>query len=307
MWSRQTLQQLARTDSPLGRALRQGLHGLRAALRAALDEASGADPAAAGCRDLIEALDAALGAAPRSVDEAGGASRPEELFPEPPREAPLPAVAPPPAPRLTAPPPAAPAFPATAVLLAALRQARWEEGPLLARSLGPVRLRGQSDAEVWPEAQRLLLRLPPHTARACGQQLLEQVLRLGGRLQEDQAQAVLVPYHTEGWIFPGLTGEVKAPGLYASAAAPHPRLGTWPADPELRVLAGVVSLGLAMTELDANLRHALKDLHRFSLMPLEGEHRQRYAEELVRRYQRVIVAAEPVEALQARLDRAGGR
>src|SRR5882724_7300763 len=88
-------------------------------------------------------------------------------------------------------------------------------------------------------------------------------------------------------IYPGVTGEIRAPGLRsAPTAALDPRIEP-PPDEQLRPLAGITSSCLWFSEHGVQLHHCLKAVFRFGITPLTGEQRERFVAELLRRWERV--------------------
>lgn len=299
-----SLRRLLRSSSRLGQACRLALVGFRAQLQAALAEGDG-DPAGEAASEVLAALGEVMevdGEAPPVLELA-------DVIPPPPVGNAIRGV-----PEPTDPPAALPvtpganatglaARPATSLLAQSVREARLEEHPQIVRHCGPVKLRGGQDDELWPEIGRLLLRLPSSAAKAVNNVLSDVLQRLKARTEEDRGQATMVPLHRDEWLFPALTGAVQAPGLFASNASPHPSLGAWPDDSELRVLAGATSFLLAVIDIDTELHLALKDLYRFGIIRLNADYRNQLRSELLHRYQRVLSeTANAADALRARLD-----
>jgi hypothetical protein len=259
---------LARPDSRASQALRWSLHGLRGSLRAALDEAA-ADPGGEELRGLLAELDSLLDR---------GSIPPDSVLPS--ESAPALPVT-----------PAEPDFPPGSPRLLPLARAVAADSrfrPDLERSP----LRQGSDEEIWNDVQRLLLRAPPRLAEEWRQRSLQLAAKAGGR--PDETRAAVVPLGRDEAIYPGLTGDVDAKGLRSTSDAPlDPRVAA-PADSGLRFLAGVVSTYLWFIENDPHLGHCLKTVFRFGITPLGEDQRQRYLEELVKLWKRVVAgAAEP--------------
>jgi hypothetical protein len=272
---------LTRRDSPAALALRWGLHGLRATLQAALDEVPASD---AGCEDLRALL--------TEFDDllAGSDGRPACR--------------------------AAPAQPtgdtASAVLpvdstgdgagqprLLGLARAVAEDSRL---SEGKAQVRTGSDEEIWGDVQRLLLRLPPALAEEWQRRSLQLAEQAGARANEETSSPAL-PLAEEKWIYPGLSGAVRAAGLRSSPTARlDPRI-TALADGGLRSLAGITSACLWFAENDPLFCHCLKSVFRFGVAPLAGEQRERYVAELLRLWERVRSGNQSFkERLRSRLD-----
>jgi hypothetical protein len=248
---------LALGSSPASQALRWGLHGLRAALCAALEEApntAGADE----LRVLLADLDTLLAAGPRS-------SATDPVLPTYDRSD------------------QGPTAPRFLPLVHALAEDQRIRADL--RS-------GSSDEETWNDIQRLLLRLPAALAGEWQQRCLEHAQKIGAR--PDESRTAVVPLLHDDLIYPGLTGAVEANGLRSDAsAALDPRVKP-PAESGLRFLAGVVSTCLWFIDNDPLLCHCLKGVFRFGVAPLKDEQRERYVGELLRLWERVVAGrAEP--------------
>jgi hypothetical protein len=264
---------LARRDSPAAQALRWGLHGLRATLRAALDEVSSSDAGRDDLRALLAELDPLLSAS----EAASGAVLPVDA----PGERP-------------------PADGAGQPRLLALAHTVAAD-PRLTEGTGcPVRTGG--DDQIWNDVQRLLLRLPPGLAEEWRRRCLQHAEQAGFRAAEETPSPTL-PLAEEKWIYPGLTGADRAAGLRSSPTARlDPRI-TAPADTGLRTLAGITSAWLWFAENDPHLCHCLKGVFRFGVAPLAGEQRERYVTELLRLWERVRSGNQSFkERLRSRLD-----
>jgi hypothetical protein len=264
-WPEQMAPLLGRPDWRAGQALRWGLRGLRASLQGALEEVA-QDPGSDQLRGLLTELDRLL--TPGEGTELPAAAA-EGL--------------PPPAtnqPRLV---PLARAIAADRRFQAELRRPPIHEF---------------SDEVIWNEVQRLLLRLPPHLAeegRLLCRQHAEQV---GGQL--DGSAAVALPAPRDEAIYPGLAGDVCAPGLCSSPVAPLDARLAPPTDESLLPLAGTVSTWVWFAEHDPHLHHALKSVFRFGMPPLTGEQRERYVAELLRLWERARATAAALQADSSR-------
>jgi hypothetical protein len=263
---------LGTTDSRAAQALRWGLVGLRASLRAALEE-NADDPGGVDLRGLLSELDALLGR-----DQVASSCRTD--FQGRPNEAgrtwksvlpseitslagvPSDPVLPPDG----TPPAASPWLLPLARALAA--DAR----------LGRPPVRDTNDDAIWNDVNRLLLRLPPGLADEWRRRSLQQAEQAGGRA--DETAMAIVPLGSDEVLYPGLTGAIRADGLRAGAAL-DPRVAP-PADGELRPLAGVASACLWFAEHDPHLGHCLRSVFRFGVTPLAGGQRDRYVTELLR-------------------------
>jgi hypothetical protein len=259
---------LARPDSRAAQALRWGLRGLSACLRASLDEVPD-DPGGDDLQELLSALESLL--AP-----AGAVSGPALPVDEP---------APPPAEASPEVSPTSRAGPdgAGPRLLPLSRAVAAE--PRFREVLRRSPLRDGSDDDIWNDVQRLLLRVAPELGEEWRRRSLSCSAEAGGRPSD--AGAAVLPLGRDEAIYPGLTGAVQAPGLCSKAGAPLAPQVPEPADPGLRPLAGVVSAYLWFIERDPHLHHCLQGVFRFGVPPLTGGgQRQRYREELLRRWDR---------------------
>jgi hypothetical protein len=257
-WPPQLSALLARADSRAAQALRWGLCGLRASLRAMREEVP-LDPGCDDLRGILTELDALL-EAPRPSGAADTAE--------------LPAVG------LTS----------DAPRLLPLVQAAAAD-PRLREALRRRPLRDDSDPNIWNDIQCLLLRLPPAAAGEWRRRCLSVAEQAGAR--PDEARAAALPLGRDEAIYPGLTGTVEAPGLRSAVSAPaDPRVSAPPApDKDVRFLAGVTSACLWFVENDPQLHHCLASVFRFGLAPLAGDQRERYVAELLRLWGRVSAGA----------------
>jgi hypothetical protein len=271
---------LVRSDSRASQALRWSLYGLRASLQAALEEVSN-DPGAAELRGLLAELDQFL----MPGSSVGGLSLPVEGVrdPVPTREA---------------------EKRGESRLLPLLRAVTAEPrfGEILQRSPLPE----GSDNEIWNDIQRLLLRVPPELAEEWRRRCLSLAAQVGAR--PEGAECLLLPLGRDEVIYPGLTGAIKAGGLRSVATAPlDPRIRD-SSEPDLHLLAGVISACLWLLEHDSHLHHCLASVFRFGVPPLTGDQRQRYLGELVRLWEQVrsgagsLTAKKSGQALKERLD-----
>jgi hypothetical protein len=259
-WPTLLVDLLARSSSPEARALRWGLHGLRATLQAALTDvpASAVGPE---LQELIGELTVLLereGQAPAPTLPADGAAEQRAGNESD-------------GPRLRS------------LALAIVKDAR------LAAELAESPLDDSTDAEIWSSIHRLLLRVPAGVAEEWRRRAQELAEQAGGRL--DEWAAVPLPLPWDQSIYPGVTGAIRAPGLRSDPTTPlDPRVAP-PPDAAPRELAGIVSACLWLVNHDPHLKHCLKAVFRFGLSPLSGEQGQRYQSELLRLWERVCTAA----------------
>jgi hypothetical protein len=174
--------------------------------------------------------------------------------------------------------------PRTGALLAALR-AEVEGSARLQERLGPFRPQAATDAELWNEVQRLLLRLAPPDAQQWSARAAELACEAGARPASWVAHCLLD--ESSEVVYPGLTGSVEAPGLVLSPRATlHPALGG-PFTGDAALFAPDVSFCLYFAEWDGTLHHALEAVRPLGAHALTGAQRERYARELLRRFQQV--------------------
>jgi hypothetical protein len=259
---------LARPDSPAACALRWGLLGLRASLRAAVEEFPN-DPAGQELRGVLGEIDALL-------TGGGSGEIATELLPQ--------AGA------------AAAAMPLLPLARAVAADAR------LAEALQRCPLRTGSDEEIWSDVQRLLLRVPQAVCVEWRRRSLELATKVGA--QPIEARSLLLSLGWDELIYPGLSGALDVPELRSLASAlPDPRVGSAP-DEELSPPAAAVAACTYFAENDPALHHCLAGVFRFGLAALLGEQRERYIAELLRRWHRVRTAPRSSwkERLKDRLD-----
>jgi hypothetical protein len=257
---------LARSDSRASQALRWGLHGLRASLQAALDEAPG-DSGCAELRGLVAELASLLESAGPLWSPSLPLGEPGDLALSGPQE-----DLPPSGPQVEAP-----------RLLPLVRTITAD--PRFREMLHGKALREGSDEEIWNDVQRLFLRAPADLAAEGRLRAMLLVTQLGA--EADLGRTETLPLGYDGIIYPGLAGAVEATGLRSALSSPlDPRV---PAPPEsdLRFLAGVTSAYLWFIEHDPNLHHCLRSVFRFGVPRLTGDQRDRYLSELVRLWERV--------------------
>jgi hypothetical protein len=251
-WPESILSLLASKSSPASQAVRWGLHGLRATLRAALQE--GADELRGLLADLDPLLDGNSAGDPvLPSDDVEDALSLEKTHP-------------------------------TARRLVQLARAMAED-PRLGPYLQAAPIRAISDDDVWNQVQRLLLRVPADVAGEWQKRSLDHAQQIGA--WPDQSRTAVVPLLRDENIYPGLSGAIQAMGLRsATSAALDPRVKP-PADSSLRFLAGVVSTYVWFAEHDPHLAHCLKGVFSFGITPLRDGQGERYRDELLRLWERV--------------------
>ncbi|CEJ42317.1 hypothetical protein [Umezakia ovalisporum] len=140
--------------------------------------------------------------------------------------------------------------------------------------LGNSSLQSQTDAELWNEIHRKLLRVPENLATAWRKRALDLAQEIGA--VADNLYVDKLPFSRDEIIYPGLNGVVKAQGLCLSEKALL-NTGINPTDEygNLYYFAGVVHLFLRFIEIDPDLHHALKSVFSFDIMPLQSQPEQR--------------------------------
>jgi hypothetical protein len=167
--------------------------------------------------------------------------------------------------------------------------------------LGPFRLFGDSDADLWGEMHRLFLRLGPAEAQQWSRRALEAAAQAGARPVTRSLPSLRD--ETEEEVYPGLDGSVAAPGLVLSPAAPlHALVGEGPWPGEVARWAADVSFCLHWMDLDPSLHHALEAVRPLGVHLLTGANREAYTAELLGRLHQVRRAGDdPVAGLHARI------
>jgi hypothetical protein len=140
--------------------------------------------------------------------------------------------------------------------------------------LGNTSLQSQTDADLWQEIHRKLLRVPENIAIGWRQRALELAQQIGAL--PDNLNLVKLPFSRDEILYPGLKGTVTAPGLCLSEKELL-KTGINPTDEygHLYSLAGFVHLFLRFTQIEPDLHHALKTVFSFDIMPLQTQPEQR--------------------------------
>ncbi|KYC39390.1 hypothetical protein WA1_32185 [Scytonema hofmannii PCC 7110] len=170
--------------------------------------------------------------------------------------------------------------------------------------IGQYEFYSTSDADLWNEVQHLLLRVPEKLAQTWREYLVKAIIQVGA--VEDKEFYSSLPFTRNECIYPGLSGKVKASGLWFSdRVAFDSRLMVERSGGELDFLAGVVSACLKFIESDPSVHHALKSVDRFGIRSLISDsEKSKYITSLIDRFRRVQATADstPAVALRARLD-----
>jgi hypothetical protein len=273
-------------NSNLAWVLRLGLYGLRTQLQQALKTSATEDSGRNICLELLKELDTLLEAAPQlesqqeSVDGDELPTAPDNFVWEDVLE------------------------PITSELKLRNISETLLADRELSHYIGDYKFYSTTDGDLWNEMQRLLLRVPEKVANVWRERILAEANQLGA--VEDKQSLLALPFSRYEYVYPGLTGKVKARGLCLSNQVGFDsQLILETRSEELDFLAGVVACYLKFIELDPFLHHALKSVDRFGVRSLNSESEKfKYITALVDRLQRVQATAdgEPVVALRARLD-----
>ncbi|KAF3888470.1 MULTISPECIES: hypothetical protein [Nostocales] len=269
-------------NSNLAWVLRLGLHGLRTQLQEALKMVQ-TDPGNMACEELLRELDVLLQSVntPQSTHEKTIASEQDDASWEDVLE------------------PVAGELKLRQICEALLVDRE------LSNYIGQYEFYSTSDADLWNEIQRLLLRVPEKLAHTWREYLVKALAQVGA--VEDKELYLSLPFTRHECIYPGLGGKVKASGLWFSDRVDFDsRLMVERSGGELDFLAGVVSICLQFIESDPLVHHALKSVDRFGIrsLSLESE-KSKYVTALIDRFRRVQATADNSDsavALRARLD-----
>lgn len=186
-----------------------------------------------------------------------------------------------------------------------LREA-FDSDPELTLYLGNSPLQSQTDADLWNEIHRKLLRVPEYLAQVWRQRALDFAQEMGA--VEDNEYLYHLPFIRNEIIYPGLRGSVNAQGLglsqkefFQSNIIPNN------ASEELHLLASFLLLWSKFLEIEPDLHHALKSVFSFDVVPLHSQPDQQnqYIETLIDRFQRTKKAeeiADPLSTLRAWID-----
>jgi hypothetical protein len=185
-------------------------------------------------------------------------------------------------------------------------RAAFDSDPELSLYLGNSQLQSQTDADLWNEIQRQLLRIPEDMATSWRQRALELAQQAGAK--EDNSDLHQLPFIRDELIYPGLSGTVQAQGLCLSQQALlDTKIVQSHESGDLYLLAGFLLLWIKFIEIDHDLHHALKSVFSFDVISLyaKPEQQNQYIEALIDRFQRTQKAeenADPLLTLRAWID-----
>jgi hypothetical protein len=154
--------------------------------------------------------------------------------------------------------------------------------------LGDSPLQSQTDADLWNEIQRKLLRVPEDLAISWRKRALDMVQKVGAT--EDYVNLYHLPFIRDEIIYPGLNGTVSSKGLCLSKKAfLKSEIAHNYKSEDLHLLAGFVLLYIKFIEIEPDLHHALKSVFSFDVVSLHSKSEQQhlYIEALSDRLQRI--------------------
>ncbi|MBE9208944.1 hypothetical protein IQ244_20860 [Nostoc sp. LEGE 06077] len=253
----QHLRQLLETEnSELARLLRCSLHGLESALNQAYTELP-SDPGAETCAELLQEIQSLL--QPVYKQETIISQSLDELK------------------------------------LHHLRDA-WNADPELSLYLGDAPLQSQTDADLWNEIHRKILRIPDDLAAFWQQRALDFAQEIGAI--EDNSHLYQLPFIRDDIVYSGLRGSVNVKGLCLSQKALlNSKVIQHNDSEDLQLLAGFLSLYRNFIEIEPDLHHALKSIFSFDIISLHSkpEQQNQYIEALKDRFHRIQKAEENSE------------
>jgi hypothetical protein len=159
-------------------------------------------------------------------------------------------------------------------------------------------IQSQTDAEIWNEIHRKLLRVPEDVATSWRQIALKLAQEVGAVV--DNRNLDELPFVRHEIIYPGLSGTVKAKGLCLSQTALLNSGITQPHLSEnLHLIAGFLLSYIKFMEIDADLHHALKNVFSFDVVSLssKSEQRHQYIDALSDRFHRTQKSEENTDTI----------
>ncbi|AFY34292.1 hypothetical protein [Calothrix sp. PCC 7507] len=185
-------------------------------------------------------------------------------------------------------------------------RAAFDSDPELSLYLGNSQLQSQTDADLWNEIQRKLLRIPEDMATSWRQRALELAQEAGA--MENNSDLYQLPFIRDEIIYPGLSGTIRAKGLCLSQKALlDAEIVQGCEFGDLYLLAGFLLLCIKFIEIEPDLYHALKSVFSFDVISLhfKPEQQIQYIDALIDRFQRTQKAeeiADPLLILRAWID-----
>ncbi|HLO84924.1 MAG TPA: hypothetical protein VK203_07915 [Nostocaceae cyanobacterium] len=178
-----------------------------------------------------------------------------------------------------------------------LREA-FNADPELNANLGNSPLQSQTDADLWNEIQRKLLRVPENLATVWQQKSLELAQAVGA--VPDNRNLYELPFIRNEVIYPGLTGTVQAKGLCLSQKSFfNSAIGQKYPSGDLHLLAGFVLFYHKIIPIEPDLYHSLKSVFSFDVVHLQSKPEQKnlYLDALGDRFSRTQKAEENTDPL----------
>ena len=174
----------------------------------------------------------------------------------------------------------------------------FNHSPELNSYLGNSQIQSQTDAEIWNEIHRKLLRVPEDVATFWRHKALELAQEVGAIA--DNVNLDELPFVRDEIIYPGLSGTVKAKGLCLSQTAlVNAEISQTHLSENLYLIAGFLLLYIKFIEIDADLHHALKSVFSFDVVSLSAklEQRHQYIDALSDRLHRIQKIDENIDAV----------
>jgi hypothetical protein len=169
----------------------------------------------------------------------------------------------------------------------------WNSDSELSLYLGNSLLQSQTDAELWNEIHRKLLRIPDDLAAFWQQRALDLAQEIGAI--EDNFNLYQLPFIRDEIVYPGLKGSVNIQGLCLSQKALlNSKLAQNIDSEDLQLITSFLNLYLKFIEIEPDLHHALKSIFSFDILPLNSkpEQQHQYIEALTDRFHRTQKAEE---------------
>jgi hypothetical protein len=164
--------------------------------------------------------------------------------------------------------------------------------------LGNSHIQSQTDAEIWNEIHRKLLRVPEDLATSWRQKALKLAEEVGAVV--DNRNLDKLPFVRDEIIYPGLSGTVKAKGLCLSQKAlVNSEIAQNNLSENLHLIAGFLLLYIKFIEIDPDLHHALKSVFSFDIVSLHSklEQRHQYIDALSDRFHRTQKSEENTDVI----------
>ncbi|MDB9310041.1 hypothetical protein PN471_15650 [Aphanizomenon sp. CS-733/32] len=164
--------------------------------------------------------------------------------------------------------------------------------------LGNCHIQGQTDAEIWNEIHRKLLRVPEDVAISWRHKALELAQEAGAVV--DNINLDELPFVRDEIIYPGLSGTVQAKGLCLSQTALiNSEISQTHLADNLYLIAGFLLLYIKFIEIDPDLHHALKSVFSFDVVSLSAklEQRHQYIDALSDRLHRIQKINENIDTV----------